>query len=123
MEDYKIGERLSEKENLSAMMLVMEYDPFSFEKVVKSEKWRESMSAKIEAIERNHTRELTMLPKGATPIRVKWVFKTKLNEEGNVEKFKVRLVAKRYAQCPGIDYIKVFAQMEMLDIIRVILAI
>lgn len=62
------------------------------------------MISEIESIERNQTWELTMLPKGITPIGVKWVYKTKLNEDGNVEKYKARLVAKGYAQCYGVDY-------------------
>lgn len=34
-----------------------------------------------------------------TPIGVKWVYKTKFNEDGEVEKYKSRLLAKGYAQC------------------------
>ena len=64
-----------------------------------------------------------MLPKGFKPIGVKWVFKTKLNEDGDVEKFKARLVAKGYAQRHGIDYTEVFALVARLDTIRVMLAI
>lgn len=80
------------------------------------------MSKEIEAIEKNQTWELTVLPKGVKPIGVKWVFKTKLNEDGNMEKLKARLVEKGYGQRHGIDYTKVFALVARLDIIRVILA-
>jgi len=37
------------------------------------------------------------------------VYKTKLNEKGEVDKFKARLVAKGYSQQHGIDYNEVFA--------------
>jgi len=56
------------------------------------------MKVEMEAIEKNNTWELTDLPKGVKPIGVKWVFKTKLNESGEVENHKARLVAKGYAQ-------------------------
>lgn len=56
------------------------------------------MDAEIESIERNKTWELITLPDGVKTIGVKWVFKTKLNESGEVDKCKARLVAKGYAQ-------------------------
>lgn len=62
-------------------------------------------------------------PRGVKPIGVKWVFRTKLNENGDVEKYKARLVAKGYAQRYGVDYTKVFAPVARLDTIRVILAV
>ena len=45
------------------------------------------MDAKIEAIERNDTWELTDLPAEAKKVGVKWVYKTKLNENGEVNKY------------------------------------
>lgn len=123
MEDYETGEGLSDDENLNAMIMVTENDPTTFEEAVQCKKWREAMSSKIESIERNQTWELTVIPKDIKPIGVKWVFKTKLNEDGIVEKFKARLIAKGYAQRHGIDYTKVFAPVARLDTIRVILAI
>jgi len=103
-------------------MLIPENDPVSFEEAVVSNHWREAMAKEMEAIERNHTWELTVLPDGVTPIGVKWVFKTKLNADGKVEKHKARLVAKGYAQSHGIDYTEVFAPVARLDTIRLILA-
>ena len=94
MADYETGEGLFEEDNLNAMVMMTENDLVSFGEAMKNKKCKEAMSTKIEAIERNQTWELTMLPKGVKPIGVKWVFKTKLNEDGDVEKFKARLVAK-----------------------------
>lgn len=63
------------------------------------------------------------LPANATSIGVKWIFKTKLNEERKVEKHKARLVAKGYAQIHGIEYNEVFAPVARWDTIRSILAV
>ncbi|XP_050918923.1 uncharacterized mitochondrial protein AtMg00820-like [Lathyrus oleraceus] len=104
-------------------MIVTENDPFSFAEAVKSEKWKEAMEAEMEAIEKNQTWELMDLPKDAKHIGVRWVFKTKLNENGDVEKHKARLVAKVYAQRYGVDYTEVFAPVARLDTIRTILAV
>ncbi|GJZ85113.1 retrovirus-related pol polyprotein from transposon TNT 1-94 [Tanacetum coccineum] len=90
---------------------------------VKYAKWREAMNLEIEAIKRNETWELVDLPKSAKTIRVKWVFKTKLNEMGEVDKYKARLVAKGYSQQADIDYTEVFAPVARWDTIRMILAL
>jgi len=54
---------------------------------------------------------------------VKWIYKTKLNEEGKVDKYKARLVAKGYTQTKGVDYTEVFAPVARWDTIRIVLAV
>lgn len=123
MQDYVTGEGLSEEEGLNAMMMLIDADPITYEEAAKSMKWRNAMSTEIESIERNNTWELTTLPDGAKTIGVKWVFKTKLNEAGEIDKCKARLVAKGYAQQYGVDYTEVFAPVARLDTIRMIVAL
>ena len=123
MQDYETGEGLSEEEDLRAMTVLAEADPITFEEAVKSKKWRDAMNAEIEAIERNKTWDLTILPEGVKTIGVKWVFKTKLNENGEIDKCKARIVAKGYAQQYGIDYTEVYAPVARLDTIRLVIAL
>ena len=87
MTNYKEGENLSDDDNTNAM-LVTEDDQVTFEDAVKRKKWRVAMVKEMEAIERNQTWELTDLPKGVKPIGVKWVFKNKFKENGEIDKFK-----------------------------------
>nr|KYP57705.1 hypothetical protein KK1_003975 [Cajanus cajan] len=64
--------------------LLADTEDLSFENAVQDEKWRIAMDEEFGAIERNKTWELTNLPEGARPIRVKWVYKKKMNTEGEV---------------------------------------
>ena len=46
------------------------------------------MDDEIDAIERNETWELSDLPKRQKTIGGKWVYKTKLKEDGEIDKYK-----------------------------------
>jgi len=123
MQDYISGEGFSDEETQNLVMLTMTSDPTTFEEAVKSEKWRAAMNNEMEAIEKNNTWELTDLPSGAKTIGLKWIFKTKLNENGEIEKYKARLVAKGYSQQYGVDYTEVFAPVARWDTIRMVIAL
>ena len=56
-------------------------------------------------------------------IGVKWVYRTKLNADGSVNKYKARLVVKGYAQLFGVDFSETFAPVARLDNIRLLLAL
>lgn len=64
-----------------------------------------------------------MIPTGSRKISVKWIYKTKYNENGKVEKHKARLVAKGYSQKYGVDYNEVFAPVTRWDTNRTILCL
>ena len=51
----------------------------------------------------------------------KWIYKVKFNSFGYIEKYKVRLVAKGFAQKYDIDYEKTFTPMEKMLTVRIIL--
>ena len=81
------------------------------------------MQKELEAIEKNKTWALTKLPSGHKPLVLKWVFKREKNNEGNVIKYKVRLVAKGHVQRQEVDFEKVFALVARLDTVWLILAL
>ena len=98
-------------------------DPTTFESAVKEEKWRKAMDDEINSIEKNDTWKMCNLPKGQKTIGVKWVFKTKLNKSGEVDKYKARLVVKGYKQQYGVDYTEVFSPVARHDTIRLVIAL
>lgn len=120
LSDYVTGN--DDEEDEVNMVEINSTDPLSFEEAEKSPKWREAMDEEMNSILKNQTWELSNLPKGAKCIGVKWIYKTKLNEHGEVNKFKARLVAKGYSQEHGIDYTEVYAPVARMDTIRTLLS-
>ena len=49
------------------------------------------------------------LPPGKRPVGCKYAFKTNYKPNGEIEKYKVRLVAQGFLQLEGIDYNEVIA--------------
>eukprot|EP00253_Pinus_taeda_P008290 PITA_08290 len=81
------------------------------------------MDEELEQIEKNNTWELVPRPKDKNVIGTKWIFKNKLNENGEVIRDKARLVCKGYAQQEGIDFEETFAPVARLEAIKMFLAL
>ena len=63
------------------------------------------------------------LPEGKNAIGSKWVFKTKMNADASISKYKARLVAQGFAQQHGIDYEETFAPVVKYVSLRTVFAI
>lgn len=61
-------------------------------------------------------------PKDKNGIGTKWVFKNKMNEDGQVVRNRARSVCKGYTQIEGIDFDEPFALIAKLEAIRMFLA-
>eukprot|EP00253_Pinus_taeda_P029393 PITA_29393 len=73
------------------------------------------------SLHKNEPWDLVELPVERKPIGSKWVFKKKMNAQGNVEKYKARLVEKCYSQVPRIDFGDIFSLVAKVDSIRLLL--
>jgi hypothetical protein len=80
------------------------------------------MDEELDQIKKNDTWELVPRPKNKNVINTKWVFRNKLNEDGQVTRKNDRLVCKGYAQIEGIDYEETFASVARMETIRLLLA-
>lgn len=87
-----------------------------------AEQWKEAADSEFKSLMDNNTWELVDLPEGRETIGCKWVFKVKHTSDGQVERFKGRLVAKGYSQRPGIDYDETFSPVVRFSSIRSLLA-
>ncbi|KAL0370174.1 UNVERIFIED_CONTAM: Retrovirus-related Pol polyprotein from transposon TNT 1-94 [Sesamum angustifolium] len=104
----------------------LENDPTSFSQAMSSENfnlWHNAMKEEIASMDKNQVWELTKLSEGVKPVGCKWVYKTKRNPSGKIERYKARLVAKGYTQKEGIDYRETFSPVSKKDSFRIIMAL
>ncbi|WVZ96608.1 hypothetical protein U9M48_042224 [Paspalum notatum var. saurae] len=88
-----------------------------------SEKWLEAMRSELKSMTDNQVWNLVETLDEVRPIECKWVFKKKIDIDGNVHIYKARLVAKGFRQIQGVDYDETFSPVAMLKSIRTLLAI
>ena len=81
------------------------------------------MKDEMTSMSYNKVWSLVDFPNCCRPIRRQWVFKTKRNAKGQVERYKTRLLAKGYSQREGIDFKETFSPMSTKDSLRIIMAI
>lgn len=98
-------------------------DPVSFKQAVQQKHWVDAMNVELNALEENNTWEITTLPPQKKAIACKWVYKTKFNPDGSVERFKARLVILGCRQTYGVDYLDTFAPVAKLTTVRTLLAV
>ena len=67
------------------------------------------MNEELNMIEKNQNWMLVNRPTHKKVTGDKWVYRTKLNPDGSVNKHKARLVVKGYAQMFGVDFSETFA--------------
>jgi len=68
-------------------------------------KWKEAIQAELDSLaKRKVFGPIVRTPEGVKPIGYRWVFVQKRNENGEIVRYKARLVAQGFSQRPGIDF-------------------
>ncbi|WRX22864.1 Reverse transcriptase [Theobroma cacao] len=98
-------------------------EPQSYSEVAADEHWKQAMEAEMMMIRKNNTWSLVDKPKNQKIIRVKWIFRTKLNFDCSINKFKARLVVKGFSQVYGVDFLETFAPVASHDTTRLLVAL
>jgi hypothetical protein len=81
------------------------------------------MEEELKSMSSNDVWDLVDILNVVKPVGCKWVYKTKRDSKGNVERFKERLVAKGFTQKEGVDYNKIFSPVSKKDSFRIIMAL
>ena len=86
-----------------------------------ADKWHTAMDEEVATIERMGTWELVDCPPGANVIDSHFILKVKRDENGNISRYKARLVANGRRQREGIDFNETFAAIAKLPSVRAVL--
>ncbi|GJX03267.1 retrovirus-related pol polyprotein from transposon TNT 1-94 [Tanacetum coccineum] len=82
--------------------------------------WINAMQEKVHEFERLQVWELVSCPYKVMLIKLKWIYKVKTNEFGEVLKNKERLVAQGFRQEEGIDFEESFTPVARIEAICVV---
>lgn len=126
------GRQLRDKKILKAprrlieLMVAEVNEPKNYtEAMMSAEKahWSTAMEEEMTSLEENSTWDLVKLPAGHKAISNRWIYRLKRNANGEITRYKARLVVRGFSQREGVDYNETFSPVARLDTIRTVLSI
>ena len=97
--------------------------PGSFNEAIKQNRWRLAIEESLNSLIANDTWRFVKKPKNVNLVSTKWVFKLKTLPNGQIDRYKARLVARGFTQREGIDFFEVFSGVVRLESLRILLAV
>jgi hypothetical protein len=93
----------------SNTLFVALFEPRDVGHALSNSSWINAMHEELENFERNQVWTLVDPTRDVNVIGIKWVFKNKQGEDGEVVRNKACLVAQGYSQVEGLDFGETFA--------------
>jgi hypothetical protein len=101
-------------------------EPTTVEQALTSEhsaEWQKAMEDEMKQLKLKNVYEVVMRPKNVPVLSLKWVFKIKQDQNGKIERYKARIVARGFAQIKGVNFDKTFSPVVKKRTVRVLCAI
>ncbi|GKC53603.1 ribonuclease H-like domain-containing protein [Tanacetum coccineum] len=106
-----------------ANTLNISIEPTCLKNALSDPNWVDAMNNEIEALNRNNTWTECDLPIGRKHIGSKCIWKIKYKAYSEIERYKVRLVAKGFNQREGFDYDETFSHVVKMVTVRCLISI
>ncbi|KAG7552999.1 Retrotransposon Copia-like N-terminal [Arabidopsis thaliana x Arabidopsis arenosa] len=119
--DYVSDDCFSPGHKVFLAAITANVEPKNFKEAVQVKVWNDAMFKEVDALEINKTWDIVDLPPGKVAIGSQWVYKTKYNADGTIERYKARLVVQGNKQVEGEDYNETFAPVVKMTTVRTIL--
>ncbi|KAG7539479.1 Ribonuclease H-like superfamily [Arabidopsis suecica] len=97
-------------------------EPKTIQEALNHPGWTAACEEEIETCHRTNTWSLVPKPAGVVNLLgCRWIFKTKINADGTLDKLRSRLVAKGYEQEEGIDFLETYSPVVRTATVRMVL--
>eukprot|EP00253_Pinus_taeda_P003849 PITA_03849 len=96
------------------MTELVETKPSYLEEVVEKSIWVDAMVEENKSIVKNYVWEIVPRPVNKLVVGSRWIFKVNHAENGSIEKYKARFLAKGYSQVQGVDYEETFSPVSRI---------
>jgi hypothetical protein len=90
---------------------------------LQKRQWEAAINEELQALASNNVWQLVDAPKGGKYRQQQVGFKIKRLPNGQIDRYKARLVARGFSQRYGVDYEETFAPVVRMESLRVLLAI
>ena len=97
--------------------------PTTIEEACQYPQWKVAIDEEMQALIKNQTWEVVNLEKGIKPVGCRWVFYSKYNSDGAIERYKARLIEKGYTQTYGVYYKETFAPVAEMNTVRILISL
>jgi len=101
---------------------VSQMEPKNVNDALNDSNWIVAMQVELNELKRNYMWFLVPKTDDMNKIGTKWVFRNKMDEDGNIVRNKARLVAKGYNQEESIDFDETYEPIARLEAVRLLLA-
>ena len=103
------------KASFARALLVSAIIPRNYEEAATStnqEEWKNAMDDEIDSLIENDVFEVVQAKNvQKKPVQSRWVYTIKTKANGEIEKFKARVVAKGFSQIYGVDYFETYCSV------------
>lgn len=101
-------------------------EPNTYNEAMRSvfaNQWRDAMQDEMNSMKQHKVWSLVDLPTQKRPISCRWVFKIKTDLNGEIDKFRARLVVRGNFQKYPTEFTDLFAPVARFDTVRFLLAL
>lgn len=85
--------------------------------------WRAAIESEYNSLLQNHTWEVVDQVQNRKPLTTRWVLKRKLGPDGEITKYKARMVARGFQQVEGFDYSETYSGVVKAASYRMLFAL